>query len=78
MTLRRDDVGKRVIVRRLLPGEVGPSGGPAMTDILGILVRFEDTFLVVEREDGERVVVPQAEVVTGKPIPPRPERRPRT
>lgn len=49
-----------------------------MTDILGMLVEFEDTSLVVEREDGERVVVPQAEVVTGKPIPPRPERRPRT
>ena len=28
-------VGQRVVVRRLLPGETGPTGGPAFTDTLG-------------------------------------------
>ena len=27
-------VGKRVVVRRRVPGSTGPSGGPAMTDLL--------------------------------------------
>ena len=30
-------VGQRVVVRRLLPGQTGPSGGPAMTDLLGVM-----------------------------------------
>ena len=29
-------VGLRVVVRRVLPGETGPTGGPAMTDVLGV------------------------------------------
>ena len=29
-------VGQRVVVRRVVRGETGPSGGPAMTDVLGI------------------------------------------
>ena len=28
-------VGERVVVRRLLRGETGPTGGPAFTDLLG-------------------------------------------
>lgn len=75
MPLSRDHVGQRVIVRRLLPGETGPSGGPAMTDVLGILGAYDDSHLVVEREDGERVSIPQTDLVTGKPIPPRPAAR---
>ena len=29
-------VGTRVVIRRLVRGETGPSGGPAMTDVLGV------------------------------------------
>lgn len=75
MPLSRDHVGQRVVVRRLLPGETGPSGGPAMTDVLGILGAYDDSHLVVERDGGERVTIPRADLVTGKPIPPRPVAR---
>ena len=71
MALNRDHIGQRVIVRRLLPGETGPSGGPAMTDVLGVLVAFDTPSLAVEREDGELVTILRADLVTGKPIPPR-------
>ena len=65
-------VGLRVVVRRTLPGETGPTGGPAMTDVLGILEEWGDTTLTVRHEDGTRVVVDRAHVVAGKPVPPRP------
>ncbi len=35
-TLGPHVVGQRVVVRRVLPGETGPSGGPALTDVLGV------------------------------------------
>lgn len=66
-------VGTRVIVRRLVPGESGPTGGPAFTDVLGVLERW-DTHAAVRREDGDLVVFPVALVVSGKPVPPRPSR----
>lgn len=75
MPLNRDHVGQRVIVRRLLPGETGPSGGPAMTDVLGVLAAFDSSSLAVERDDGELVTILRADLVTGKPIPPRPVTR---
>jgi ribosomal protein S18 acetylase RimI-like enzyme len=65
-------VGLRVVVRRALPGQTGPTGGPAMTDVLGILEEWGDSTLTVRREDGTRVVVERAHVVAGKPVPPRP------
>ena len=65
-------VGLRVVVRRVLPGQTGPTGGPAMTDLLGILEEWGDTTLTVRREDGTPVVVDRAHVVAGKPVPPRP------
>ncbi len=71
MSLSRADLGQRVIVRRLLPGERGPSGGPAMTDVLGILSGYDDAGMVVDREDGQRVTIRRADFVTGKPIPAR-------
>lgn len=75
MALRPELVGTRVVVRRVLPGERGPSGGPAMTDVLGVLAAWSEQALVVRREDGTEVEVPQAEVVAAKPVPPRPPRR---
>ncbi|MDX6326373.1 MAG: N-acetylglutamate synthase, partial [Nocardioidaceae bacterium] len=35
-------VGTRVVVRRRLSGRTGPSGGPALTDLLGILDHWGD------------------------------------
>jgi N-acetylglutamate synthase len=68
-------VGQRVVVRRLLPGETGPSGGPAMTDVLGTCLRWSDGECVVQPETGAAVTIPLALVVSGKPVPPRPSPR---
>lgn len=75
-------VGRRVVVRRLVPGEVGPTGGPAFTDLLGDLVSWpapdappEERYAVLLGADGTRTRVPLALVVSGKPVPPRPSPR---
>lgn len=64
-------VGQRVVVRRLLRGETGPSGGPAMTDVLGTCEAYADGTIVVRPEAGEPVTIALADVVSGKPVPPR-------
>jgi ribosomal protein S18 acetylase RimI-like enzyme len=67
-------VGHRVVVRRIIRGETGPSGGPALTDILGTCTAWEDGICVVEPDgDGPRepVSIPLADIVSGKPVPPR-------
>jgi GNAT superfamily N-acetyltransferase len=64
-------VGLRVVVRRLVPGETGPSGGPAMTDLLGTCLAWGADGCVVQPESGSPVTVPLAEIVTGKPVPER-------
>ncbi|MGC4109513.1 MAG: GNAT family N-acetyltransferase [Nocardioides sp.] len=64
-------VGQRVVVRRLLPGETGPSGGPAMTDVLGTLLAWDTATCVVAPESGPSVTIPLAQIVSGKPVPPR-------
>ncbi len=73
--LRRDHVGQRVVVRRVIRGEVGPSGGPAMTDVLGTLVSWDDDAICVQRDDGSRVDICRSDIVAGKPVPPRPRPR---
>lgn len=68
-------VGQRVVVRRVVRGETGPSGGPALTDVLGTCESWpasRDGEVVVRRERGDRVAIPLADVVAGKPVPPRP------
>ena len=60
------------MVRRVLPGETGPSGGPALTDVLGICESWADGQVGVRRADGELVVFAAASIVSGKPVPPRP------
>ena len=68
-------VGKRVVVRRIVPGETGPSGGPAMTDLLGQMTAWTSTHTTVRAEDGREVTIPLVEIVSGKPVPPRPSVR---
>jgi GNAT superfamily N-acetyltransferase len=71
MALSADLIGTRVVVRAVVPGETGPSGGPAMRDILGVLRSWGPEALSVERADGLVETVRHADVVTGKPVPPR-------
>jgi GNAT superfamily N-acetyltransferase len=68
-------VGLRVVVRRVLPGETGPSGGPAMTDLLGVCTSWGPTSCVVRPESGDPVEIALADIVSGKPVPPRPSAR---
>ncbi len=68
-------MGQRVVIRRLLRGETGPSGGPAMTDVLGICTSWAEGRATVRREDGDIVVIDIATIVSGKPVPPRPSIR---
>lgn len=70
-------VGQRIVVRRLVRGETGPSGGPALTDLLGVCEAFGDGVVVVRPETGPPVAIPFADVVSGKPVPPRPSVRDR-
>lgn len=66
--LSRRHVGERVVVRfRLDP----PLPDASATDVIGELLAYEADGLVVLTERGERVRVPLAAVVTGKPVPPR-------
>ena len=68
-------VGLRVVVRRVLPGETGPSGGPAMTDLLGVCTAWGDGRCVVQPESGPPVTIALSDIVSGKPVPPRPSVR---
>jgi ribosomal protein S18 acetylase RimI-like enzyme len=68
-------IGKRVVIRRLLRGETGPTGGPAMTDLLGVCIGWGDGVCVVQPEAGEPVTIPLSDIVSGKPVPPRPSPR---
>jgi N-acetylglutamate synthase len=68
-------VGSRVVVRRVLPGETGPSGGPAMTDVLGICTAWGEGRCVIAPETGDPVEIRLSDIVSGKPVPPRPSVR---
>lgn len=70
-TLGPHVVGQRVVVRRVLRGETGPSGGPAMTDLLGVCTAWGDGRCVVQPESGPPVTIALADIVSGKPVPPR-------
>ncbi len=65
-------VGQRIVLRHLVPGETGPSGGPLLTDVLGVCERWDDSAVAVRTAAGELRVVPLAQIVTGKPVPRRP------
>ena len=68
-------VGQRVVVRRVLAGRTGPSGGPAMTDLLGVLEAWTPPTTTVRSEDGTLTEIALADIVSGKPVPPRPSPR---
>ena len=60
------------------PARPGPSGGPALTDVLGICVSWGDGVCVVEPDGAGAsgtVTIPLADIVSGKPVPPRPSVR---
>jgi ribosomal protein S18 acetylase RimI-like enzyme len=46
-----------------------------MTDVLGICESWSDGVVVVRREDGTAVTIATADIVSGKPVPPRPSVR---
>ena len=62
------DSGVRISLRRTLP-----EGGYG--DVLGELLSWADGAVSVQRRDGSMVVVPEADVVAAKRIPPPPVRR---
>ena len=68
-------VGLRVVVRRLLPGRSGPTGGPAMTDLIGMLEEWGEKTVTVRTEGGTQVVIDRSDIVAGKPVPARPSIR---
>jgi ribosomal protein S18 acetylase RimI-like enzyme len=70
-SLGPDVVGVRIVVRRLVPDETGPTGGPAFTDVLGVCTSWEDGVCVVQPDTGDAVVIPLDLIVSGKPVPPR-------
>ncbi len=67
-------IGLRVVVRHLLPGETGPSGGPRMTDVLGVMETWAGGVTRIRTEGGPVSVV-IADIVSGKPVPPKPSVR---
>ncbi len=69
-------VGSRIVVRRVVRGETAPSGGPLMTDLLGTCLAWQDGVCVVAPDaGGATVTIPLADIVSGKPVPPRPSPR---
>jgi N-acetylglutamate synthase len=68
-------VGQRVVVRRMLRGEHGPTGGPAFTDLLGVMERWSGGTTSVRAEDGTLTEIALADIVSGKSVPPRPSVR---
>jgi len=68
-------VGQRVVVRRVLPGQTGPTGGPAMTDLLGVMESWTAEQTTVRAEDGAVTAIALRDIVSGKPVPPRPSTR---
>lgn len=75
MALDRNDIGHRVVVRRVVGRHHG--GRPLMTDALGILTSLTDTELTIDTGAGP-LTIARGQVVAGKRIPPRPPpRRPR-
>ncbi len=63
------------MVRRIVPGETGPTGGPAMTDVLGMMETWGSGTTTVRDASGTVHDITIAHIVSGKPVPPRPSVR---
>jgi len=68
-------IGSRVVVRRMLRGETGPSGSPALTDLLGVMESWGSGVTTIRVASGEVSRIAIADIVSGKPVPPRPSAR---
>jgi ribosomal protein S18 acetylase RimI-like enzyme len=66
------DVGQRVVIRSFVPDQLGPTGGPAMTDVVGLLQAYDGVAAVVRRRDGTSTRVPVTQIVAAKTVPPAP------
>ncbi len=73
MALNSESIGRRFVVRHVIPG-LGPTGGPAMTDVVGRVVTFDTTSVRLERRDGSEVSIELASIVITKPVPDAPIR----
>lgn len=62
------------MIRRLVPGSTGPTGGPSFTDVLGVCTAWGPASCVVDSDTGP-VEIPLHLIVSGKPVPPRPSVR---
>jgi ribosomal protein S18 acetylase RimI-like enzyme len=69
-------VGQRVVIRRLLRGQLGPTGGPAFTDVLGLCTAWDGGSMTLvpdsRHDDQTPLTIALADIVSGKPVPPRP------
>ncbi|MDR7086202.1 ribosomal protein S18 acetylase RimI-like enzyme [Aeromicrobium panaciterrae] len=74
MTSDAPTVGQRVVVRHLAGG-VGPSGGPALNDVVGRVLAVDEQSVTVQRRDGRTAIVALTDIVTWKAVPDRPLRR---
>jgi len=73
MALDRSALGRRIVVRFTIGG-AGPSGGPAMTDVIGRVLAVDECSVTVQRRDGRTQCVALNQVVTWKLVPDRPAR----
>jgi len=66
------DVGKRVVIR----WRPGPPDSKQMTDVLGILEQADGSSFAVRTRDGRLVVIPVAQALAGRVVPPAPPAAP--
>jgi N-acetylglutamate synthase len=72
LLLTPEDVGRRVVVRRIL-GEEG--GRTVYGDVVGALESWSEGHLSIRRRDGSLVEVSEGSVVAGKIVPAEPPKR---
>lgn len=73
MRIDAANIGKRMVVRYVVAG-FGPSGGQAMTDVVGRVLALDEEKVTVEKRDGSTVNVDLAAIVAAKIVPPSPVR----
>lgn len=64
-----------MVVRRRLPGQAGPTGDQAYSDVLGILEHWGEDTLGVRKADQSLILIPIAEVFRAKRVPAPPAQR---